>query len=91
MLIVSYDISDDKLRAKLSRFLGKFGYRLQYSVFQIRNSDRMLNNIVSAIEGEFARHFSQDDSVVIFVLSKTCKQLRFGYAKNDDEELIFVD
>ena len=91
MLIVSYDISDDKIRGRFSRFLSKFGYRLQYSVFQIRNSDRVLNNIVSEIEGEFARHFSQNDSVIVFILSKTCKKLRFGYAKNDDEELIFVD
>lgn len=91
MLIVSYDISNDKVRTKLSKFLSKFGYRLQYSVYQIRNSERVLNNIVSEIEGKFARHFSQEDSVVVFILSKNCKQLRFGYAKNDDEELIVVD
>ena len=91
MLIVSYDISDNKIRGKLSKFLSKFGYRMQYSVFQIRNSDRMLNNIISELEGKFVRHFSQRDSVVIFILSKNCKQLRFGYAKNDDEELLFVD
>ena len=91
MLIVSYDISDDKLRGRFSKFLSKFGYRLQYSVFQIRNSERILNNIVSEIEGKFVRYFSQNDSVVIFALSKTCRQLRFGYAANDDEELIFVD
>lgn len=91
MLIVSYDISDDKIRGKLSKFLSKFGYRLQYSVFQIRNSDRMLNNIVSEIEGKFSRHFSQSDSVIILILSKNCKQLKFGYAKNDDDDLLFVD
>lgn len=91
MLIVSYDISDDKVRGRLSKFLGKFGYRLQYSMFQIRNSDRILNNIISEIEGRFANHFSQNDSVIIFSLSKTCKQWKFGYAKNDDEDLIFVD
>jgi len=91
MLIVSYDISDDKIRGKLSKFLSKFGYRLQYSVFQIRNSDRMLNNIVSEIEGKFSRHFSQSDSVIILILSKNCRQLKFGYAKNDDKDLLFVD
>lgn len=91
MLIVSYDISDNKVRGKFSKFLSKFGYRLQYSVFQIRNSGRMLSNIIYEIEGNFARYFTQTDSVIIFVLSKNCKKLSFGYAKNDDEDLIFID
>ena len=90
MLIVSYDISDDKMRTRFSKFLSKFGYRLQYSVFQIRNSDRLLNNIVSTVEKVYAKKFSQSDSIVIFSLSKNCKVLRFGYAKNDDKDLIFV-
>ena len=90
MLIVSYDISDDKTRTKFSKFLSKFGYRLQYSIFQIKNSDRILSNVVSKIEKCYAENFSQTDSVIIFILSKNCKTLRFGYAKNDDEELIFV-
>ena len=91
MMIVSYDISDNKTRTRFSKFLSKFGYRLQYSVFRIRNSERMLNNIVCEIEGNFAKYFTQADSVVIFILGKSCKQLNFGYAKNDEEKLILVD
>ena len=90
MLIVSYDISDDKVRTKFSKFLCKFGYRLQYSVFQIRNSERVLTNIISEIKGRFAKQFTQNDSIIIFVLSKTCKTVKFGYAKNDDDELILI-
>ncbi len=89
VLVVSYDISDNKIRTRFSKFLEKFGYRLQYSVFQIRNSGRILNNIVSVIEGSFVKEFKQTDSVIIFSLSKNCTQLRFGYAKNEDE-LIFI-
>lgn len=91
MLIVSYDISDDKLRTKFSKFLCKFGYRLQYSVFQIKNSERVLENVISEIKGHFAEHFTQSDSIIIFALSKTCKTMKFGYAKNDDEDLIIID
>ncbi len=90
MLIVSYDISDDKVRTKFSKFLCKFGYRLQYSVFKIRNSERVLTNIISEIKGHFADRFTQNDSIIIFVLSKTCKTVKFGYAKNDDDELILI-
>ena len=50
MVIVSYDISDDKLRTKFSKYLSKFGHRLQYSVFEIDNSNRILDNIVTDIK-----------------------------------------
>ena len=90
MLVVSYDISSDKTRARFSKFLSKFGYRLQYSVFQIKNSERMLSNITSKIEGHFSKYFTQSDSVIVFIFSKTCKIKRFGYAKNDVDELIFI-
>ena len=49
MLIVSYDISDDKLRNRFSKYLKKFGFRLQYSVFQVKNSKRVLDNITTEI------------------------------------------
>ena len=90
MLIISYDISDNKIRTNFSKFLSKFGHRLQYSVFQIKNSDRILSNIVSKIEKNYAPKFSQTDSVIVFIFSKNCKVLKFGYAKNDDEDLIFI-
>ena len=91
MLIVSYDISDDKLRTKFSKFLEKFGFRLQYSVFQVTNSKRVLDNIVSEVEGKFEKRFTQADSVIIFKLSENCQKLSFGYAANDDKSLIVLD
>ena len=90
MLLVSYDISNNKLRTHFSKYLSKFGYRLQYSVFEIKNSDRILENIVAEIEGFYAKHFGQSDSVYIFTMSKTCKIQKFGYAKNEDSDLIIV-
>lgn len=35
MIIVSYDISNDKVRSKFSKFLLEYGDRLQYSVYEI--------------------------------------------------------
>lgn len=90
LLIITYDISNDKLRTRFSKFLSKFGYRLQYSVFQIRNSNRLLKNIIAEIKGDFEKKFGQEDSIIIFNLSQQCKITRFGYAKNDDEDLIII-
>lgn len=91
MLIVSYDIKNDKSRTHFSKFLEKFGYRLQYSVFQIRNSNKVLANIITEVERAFAHEFKQSDSVIIFQLSKQCKKTCYGYARNDEDTVLFVE
>ncbi len=90
MLIISYDIANTKLRTRFSKYLSKFGFRLQYSVFQIRNSETLLKNIRIKIESDFGRKFKDTDSVIIFHLSKQCKKYTFGYAKHDEENIIFI-
>ena len=90
MLIVSYDISDDKLRSKFSRFLSKFGYRLQYSMFEIKNSKRILGIVEAEIRNRFEKRFGESDSIMILHLSKQCKVTKYGYAKNDDADLIII-
>ncbi len=90
MLIVAYDIRDDRLRTRFAAFLSRFGYRLQYSVFEIKNSKRLLALIAAEIEADYGKAFSPSDSVIIFNLSKQCKITRYGYAKDDDADLIMV-
>lgn len=90
MLLVSYDISNDKLRTRFSKFLSKFGARLQYSLFEIRNSDRALENITVEIQYNFSKKFKETDSVMIFEMSKTCKITRYGYAKHDETDLLII-
>ena len=89
-LIVTYDISNDKLRNAFSKYLSKFGFRLQYSVFEIRNSERLLENIKVKITSYFEKQFEQSDSVIIFHLSSHCEKTCFGYAKNNDEDVLIV-
>lgn len=92
MLVISYDIQDDKLRTKFSKFLKKYGYRLQYSVFEIKNSKRILGIIIEEIRHKFEKQFSNSDSIMIFQYSKasTDKIIKFGYAKNMDDDIIFA-
>jgi len=89
-VIVTYDISNDKLRTRFSKYLSKFGYRLQYSVFEIKNSERVLENIKTKITAYFEHKFEQSDSVIIFHLSSQCEKTCFGYAKNEETDLIIV-
>ncbi|XDD49675.1 CRISPR-associated endonuclease Cas2 [Leptospira sp. WS92.C1] len=90
MLLISYDIHQTKLRTKFSKFLKKYGERLQYSVFEIKNSDRVLENIQTQIKYYFEKRFSQDDSIIIFQMSKQCKITRYGYAKNQESDVLIV-
>ena len=90
MIIVSYDISNDKPRTKFSKYLSKFGHRLQYSVFEIDNSQRILDNIISDLKNKFEKSFGQEDSVIIFKMSATCETFRFGYAKNDEKDFFII-
>ena len=90
MIIISYDISDTKKRTQFSKFIKKFGHRLQYSVYEINNSEKILNNIIAEINNNFMHRFDQEDSVYIFRMSKSCEIQKFGYAKNEDEALIIL-
>jgi CRISPR-associated protein Cas2 len=89
-ILVSYDISNDKLRTQFMKELKKYGYRLQYSVFEIQNSERILKNLILKIKGKFGKQFSQKDSIYIFRMSATCETLKYGYAKNEDTSLIII-
>lgn len=91
MIIISYDIANDKLRTQFSKFIKKFGHRLQYSVFQITNSKRMLENIMCEITDKFEKLFSETDSIILIETSETCKITKWGYAKNEDSDIIVVE
>lgn len=90
MVIISYDISDNRKRTKFSKYLERFGHRIQYSVFEIDNSKRILNNIRADIENRFMKQFNQEDSVYIFNLSASCEVTRYGFAKNEESDLKII-
>lgn len=90
MLLVSYDISNDKVRTKFSKFLSKFGFRLQYSVFEITNSDTVLRNIENEIQNVYMKTFTEEDSVIIFNLSASCKKTCYGYAGNEETDVFVI-
>lgn len=90
MLIVSYDFTDNYIRGRFSKFLKKFGGKIQYSVYEIKNSPRILQNILDEIELSYKKDFSGADSVLIFPICESCKKkiFRYGYAENEEKEVI---
>lgn len=88
MLLILYDIQSDRLRTRFSKFLQKYGRRIQYSVFEIKNSPRILKNIEIEINVHFEKRFSQGDSVLVYQVGDNACLKRFGYPINEEEDLI---
>ena len=88
MYLILYDIESDKLRTKFAKYLKKYGRRLQYSVFEIQNSARILENVRTEIVNRFEKRFEQGDSVLIYSIPDTACVGRFGYPVNEDSDLV---
>ena len=88
MIIISYDISDDKMRTNFSKMLKSNGaIRLKFSVYEVRNTKRIVDNIVAKIE-TYAKHFTADDSVILFEID-TKKLTKYGNAIHKDQDIVF--
>lgn len=89
MIIISYDIADNKMRTRFSKMLTKHGaIRLQYSVYEVRNTKRIMDNILLKIES-YVKHFTMDDSVVIFDVADHAVT-KYGNAIHRDKDIVFL-
>lgn len=89
MLVVSYDISDNKLRTRFSKMLEKNGgIRLQYSVFEVNNTKRIQDILKVKIESYFVKKFGGGDSIFVFETDEK-KAVKYGNAIHRDKDLLF--
>jgi len=93
MIIVSYDFSSDKVRTRFSKFLKQFGEKVQYSVYKIKNSQRILDNILTEIELTYKKGFKNTDSVLIFQVCERCQKkiIKYGSASHTDKDVVYLD
>lgn len=88
MIIVSYDIANDKMRGRFQRMLTKQGaIRLQYSVYEVSNTKRVIDNIRLKVQS-YSKHFTPEDSVVIFSVDKDDLE-KYGNAIHRDRPATF--
>lgn len=89
-IVVSYDISDDRRRNKISKELLNWGIRVQYSVFECelepQHIERMKKRLLRFIEKE--------DSLRIYYLCSGCSTRTESYGKKnieiEYEDVVFV-
>jgi CRISPR-associated protein Cas2 len=88
-IIIAYDISDNKTRTKFAKFLGKYGVRIQFSIFEIQNSQRVLEIVQNGIETKFKKQFEYSDSVYIFK-TNVDEAIKYGSPNLLDDDLIIM-
>lgn len=87
VIIITYDISNNKVRTQFSKFLEKYGIRIQFSVYEIENSKRILDIVSNQIQSKFAPRFEPSDSIYLF--KTTMKDAtKYGSAAHLDNDLI---
>lgn len=76
------------MRTNFSKMLKENGaVRLQYSVYELQNTKRIIDNLFVKIE-VFSRHFTQDDSVVVFDVSSDNIK-KYGNAIYRDKPIVY--
>lgn len=88
MLLISYDIENDKLRTRFSKMIQENGgIRLQYSVYELNNTKRVLDNMTVKIE-EYSKKFGGGDSVMIFSVDEK-SVIKYGNAIHRDVDVVY--
>lgn len=89
MIIISYDIADDKIRTQFSKMLQRYGaIRLQFSVYEMQNTNRIVDVLKVHIE-DFSKHFTPADSVVVFDVDSS-HLIKYGNAIHRDKDIVFL-
>jgi CRISPR-associated protein Cas2 len=65
MILVMYDIGNSRTRTRISKFLERYGRRLQYSIFEICQPDITIELIKKTIQIEYRPKIKNKDSILI--------------------------
>ncbi len=88
MILISYDIKNDKIRTRFSKMLTKLGaIRLQFSVYEVNNTRRIMDNLTAKIEA-YSKLFTYDDSVIVFQVEAD-KLTKYGNAIHRDRPVVY--
>jgi len=89
LIIVSYDIVNDKRRTKLAKKLCDFGRRVQYSVFECDLSKEQLKEMTQKALKQINL---EEDSLRIYRICNTCASeiLSYGIKKGWEEDEVIV-
>lgn len=87
LVLVIYDISDDKMRRELVKYLQSYGGRVQKSAFECIMTKKLYKNLVKDVK----RYMNpKTDSIRIYRLNRDNEILNFGINKLTDLKQIKI-
>lgn len=90
MLVISYDIKNDKVRTQFSKMLQKHGaIRLQFSVYEVVNTQRIFDNLSLLIDEFAKKNLTGADSVIVFDVNSV-KLKKYGNAIHRDTDIVYL-
>lgn len=69
LYLVCFDITDDKARNRVGKYLGAFGNRVQKSVFEVELDDR---NALVYVQDKLASWLDSGDDLRFYPLCQSC-------------------
>lgn len=89
LILIIYDIVDNKVRLKLSKLLEGYGRRVQKSAFEALLSQKSYNKLVGQIPS-YIDTGNCEDNVRIYKLSRTGKITAWGEVPEFEEEVVII-
>ena len=83
VVVIIYDISEDKQRLKMAKFLNSYGHRVQKSAFEACLTEKQYDNFITKLE----KRVNKDDNVRIYKLYSV---KAYGEEREDFEEVVVV-
>jgi len=83
-----YENTDESLYHAIPQTEKNGAIRLQFSVYEINNTKRVLDNLLLKVD-EFAKVFDGGDSIMVFDVSDI-KLRKYGNAIHRDKDVVFL-
>ncbi len=71
LIIVAYDVADNKRLAKIAKIMEDYGTRVQYSIFEIHADGAIMGEIMNRVSSVLDE---KEDSVRFYPLCKNCER-----------------
>lgn len=95
MYLISYDMSNDRLRNKVAKELSNYGKRVQYSVFECPISQKQLDKLYQELAKLMAGE--EEGSIRIYSICANCMDKlsiigvdKSGTGLTEEEEGLFI-
>lgn len=82
--VVSYDISSDRLRRKVSQIMEDYGKRVQYSVFECDLDNRRLKQLYKKLVNVMGE--MQEGSIKFYPLCMSCSEKIMTIGIDDEKK-----